>query len=126
MVKSKNSSKAVWRDILQQWEVRANSALVEAIGTEKTARVFNTIMNSGFQLQEEYIRATERYLGTLNLPSRSDIQRLSQRIDAIDYKVDLLINLLSSDGTTVEQNIGVGASRPARTRRSGHEENSDG
>lgn len=105
-----------WRSMLQQWEAEANKSLTEAIGREDSAKMLNGALRGALQMQSAFTEAMEKSLAALNLPTRSDVLRLSEQIGALERKIDALTEGSARD-TPEAQSITPLRSRPARTRQ---------
>lgn len=86
----KNPLLEAWRSMMQQWETSANKTLTEATSTKESAALLNGTLQGALQMQTAFTTAMEKYLTTLNLPTRNDVLQLSQQIKELERKVDAL------------------------------------
>ena len=105
-----------WRSMLQQWESEANKALTEATGREDSAKMLNGALRGALQMQSAFTEAMEKSLAALNLPTRSDVLRLSEQIGALERKIDEL-TYGSAREAPGAQSVAPVQSKPARTRQ---------
>ena len=80
----------IWRNLMQQWESQTNAAITELTKKEEFSREMNRAMSVNLRMQAAFNEAVEKALATLNLPSRDDLARVSERLVAIERKLDLL------------------------------------
>jgi hypothetical protein len=112
MAKEAGDYFGVWRSMLQQWDAQTNEALGKVTGQEAFSREVNRAMAANLQMQAAFNEAVEKGLAALNLPSRADVARLAEQLNAIERKLDALraAQPPAPPATTT-------AARPARTRR---------
>ena len=112
MAKEAGDFFGVWRTLLQQWDAQANESLTKMTGQESFSRDMNRAMGLNLQMQAAFNEAVEKALVALNLPSRADVARLAEQLNAIERKLDALKTPDAPDAPA-----GPKGSRPARTRR---------
>ena len=110
-----------WREFYQQSEATWGPQLEQNLGTEAYAAMIGQTLDAYVSFHKALRESMNRYLETMNLPSRDDFARvasqitaLEAKIDALDEKVeDLQDNLLDGERTP----NGQGASRTGSGRR---------
>ena len=95
---------AVWRDLLGQWEKGMNSLANETMASDQYTRSINGMMNLSLDLQRTLGESMAAYLTALNLPSKSDLSAISERLASIETRLDRIV--------TAAEGLALGA--PAR------------
>jgi hypothetical protein len=106
---------ALWRDLVSQMEKSVNEVADPGMKSDEFATVANKVLSAsvaGKALKREMLN---RYFGTLNLPTRSDIDALADKLQAIE---DRLIGM----SATLDRLAGVNPrggtiTSPSRTRK---------
>ena len=65
-----------FRDFVGQWERGVNQSANEAMGNEQFSRLMHGVTSTAAGARAGLGEAMERYLATLNLPSRADITNI--------------------------------------------------
>ncbi|HEY4441263.1 MAG TPA: poly(R)-hydroxyalkanoic acid synthase subunit PhaE [Candidatus Elarobacter sp.] len=104
---------ALWREMLGQWEKSVNALANQTMGSEEYSRRMNGAMGASLKLQESMRDAMTTYLATMNLPSRTDVARLDERVASVEAKLDRLIALVERGSAPKAPS----APRPPRTKR---------
>ena len=76
-----------WRKQLTQAERDWNQYFNEAMGSDAFSQVMGTWMNGFLTVQKNTGEAVERYLAGFNLPTRSDITEISERLTTIEERL---------------------------------------
>ena len=84
---------APWRDLVNQWEKGMNSLANTTMGSEQFSGGVNTAMNLSLRMQQKVGEVMATYLTTLNLPSKADITAVSERLAAIEARLDQIAAL---------------------------------
>jgi len=94
-----------WREMYQQSEAAWGKVFEQSMGTEAYAAMIGQTLDAYVSFQKALRESMNRYLETMNLPSRDDFTRvaaqvvaLEAKIDAIDEKLDDLLDRLKADG----------------------------
>ena len=96
---------ALVRDLVAKIEKGINESANPLLKSGEFSRVANKVMSAAMVAKKLAQELTQRYFEALNIPSRSDMMALGDRLQAIE---DRLINMQS----TLDRLAG-GASRPA-------------
>ena len=96
----------MWRDWAQQAEEQWNQYLNQMMGTEAFASTMGRSMEAMLALQTRLAEQFEATLRAWNLPTRSDLAALAERMTVIEQRLDHLTELLERERTPA-----------ARTRR---------
>jgi hypothetical protein len=74
----------LWHDMLAQWERGMNTIASQAGGSNELSRAMQQITALSLRMQQTAGEAMEKSLQALNLPTRSDIRELGERITRIE------------------------------------------
>ncbi len=98
----------LWRDMLGQWERGLNTVANQAMGSSEFSSAMHQVTALGLRMQQTAGEAMEKSLAALNLPSRTDIMALHDRLGRIEAALERLAP------APVQ---GTHAAAPARTRK---------
>lgn len=110
----------IWRDWLTQTERQWNSFFNEVMGTDSFARTMGGYLQVYSGFQRLLAESTERYLSYLNVPTRSDLLDVGERLSALDQRlsrVEAKLDALAAGQPGGNQPATGAAARPRRTRR---------
>lgn len=96
-----------WRETLTRLENQANGLATDSLRSQELVRSLHELSGATLSLQQMFDKGLGEYLRRANLPSRKDITELSQALQRIESKLDLL---LPAEARDVPK-------RPSRTRR---------
>lgn len=109
-----------FRDLVGQWERGVNQIANEAMGNEQFSRLMHGATSAAAGAKAGLGEAMERYLATMNLPSRADIVGIGERLQAIEAQLNRLSEIVATMATA-ESASGHAATRlapkPKRTRK---------
>ena len=74
----------LWREWVDQTERQWNSVLNEIMGTDQFGQASGRMMEVFLAMQASMNEATQRYFSALNLPTRSDLQEISDRLSGVE------------------------------------------
>ncbi|MEX2236844.1 MAG: poly(R)-hydroxyalkanoic acid synthase subunit PhaE [Dehalococcoidia bacterium] len=105
-----------WRQWLDQSERRWNEFFNEAMGTDQYSQVMGQMTRGYVAMQQQMGEMVERYLKSINVPTRSDLQEISERLSAIESR---LISIEGRLPTPAQERAPARAAapRPPRTRK---------
>ena len=78
----------LWRDLLRQWEDAGNSLTTDAMKSPEFSKFMNQTTTSSAELQRVFADFSAKYLAALNLPTRSDIVAIIERLHAIEGRIE--------------------------------------
>jgi hypothetical protein len=108
----------VWREWVDQAERQLNSALSEMMETERFSKSSGRMLDLMLGFQSTMSSATQRYFSTLNLPTRTDVLQLGDRLASIEERLGLIEQALSAlVPETAGRRTATAAPRPRRTRQ---------
>ena len=108
---------ALWRDMLGQWEKSVNTLANQTMASEDYSRSMNGALSLSIKMQESMRDAMTAYLAQMNVPSRTDVARLDERLGAVELKLDRLIALVERSGGAGGATRPADAARPPRPPR---------
>ena len=109
---------ALWRDLVSQMEKGANQFADPALKSDEFAKVANKVLSASVAGKALKLEMMNRYFGALNLPTRTDIDALSDRLQAIeDRLIGMSATLDRLAGVKLRAGTGLAVAGPARTRK---------
>ncbi len=116
---------AAWRDWMNQSERQWNSFLNETMATEEFSRSMGRGMDVFLNFQKQMNEALGRMFTSMNMPSRTDVMGLADRLSAIEERLVSLeatlanLRLSSPDGPAAQAPAAArpNVERPPRTRK---------
>ena len=78
----------LWRDLLRQWEDTGNSLGTDAMKSPEFSKFMNQATSSSAALQHVFADLSAKYLAALNLPTKSDITAIAERLHAIEKRIE--------------------------------------
>lgn len=104
-----------WREWFQENEQRWSESMTEVMGDDRFAKGMGRYFQEALHTQRMFTDSMAQYLGNLNMPSRSDILALGDRIGQLE---DTISSLQVEVRNLRDGRAGPAApSRPTRTRR---------
>jgi polyhydroxyalkanoic acid synthase PhaR subunit len=85
----------MWREWLNQSERQWNGFLNEAMSTEQFSQAMGRSMDLMLNFQRNMNEAMGRYFSALNIPTRTDIMSLGDRLSAIEERLVEMEQLLA-------------------------------
>ena len=110
----------LWRNWLVETERQWNAFFNDVMGTDSFGRLVGGYTEVYSTFQRLVAQNMERSLSTLNVPSRSDIVELSERLSRVDERLASIESSISALAEAVghpSQPAPVTQLRPRRTRR---------
>ena len=118
---------AMWRDWVANSERQWNAFLNNAMATDEFSQSMGRFMDVYLNLQKNMNEVMGRYLQTINVPTRSDILAIGERLSQIEDRLGAIESQLASAQRTAAAAAAApvnGASaasaakpRPARTKK---------
>ena len=106
----------IWRDWFQENEQRWSEALTDVMGDDRFAKGMGRYFQESLHMHRMFTDSMAQYLGNMNLPARSDILDLGDRIGRLEDTIAALQVDLREVTSTSRQ--GPSATiKPKRTRR---------
>lgn len=115
---------AAWRDWMNQSERQWNAFLNEAMATDEFSRTMGRGMDWFLNAQGQMNEALGRVLVSMNIPTRTDIMAIADRLAAIEERLLSIESQLNSarvnsavPGPDVRAESSPAPVRPPRTRK---------
>jgi Poly(R)-hydroxyalkanoic acid synthase subunit (PHA_synth_III_E) len=105
---------AAFRELVTQWEKGINEFANKAMNSDEFARAMNKATTTSTTMQQQLGELIGRYLMTLNLPTRSEMTSISERLQTIETSLHRISSQL--DKLTGSGDKGSSAG-PPRTKR---------
>jgi len=119
MADKSNDPVAIWQNMIGEMEKGFNSFANQAMASPEFSKVVNQVGGVAAGAQKQLGDLMEKYLVSMNLPSRSQMVGMAERLQSIEGQLNEIKALLHQ----VHNNSGApeggyaGAPRPPRTRR---------
>jgi hypothetical protein len=105
----------MWRDLLRQWEDAGNSLGAGAMKSPEFSKFMNQATSSSAALQRVFADLSAKYLAALNLPTKSDIIAIAERLHAIEKRIEEMQLTMAEDRS--QGPTGRGTVKPTRNRQ---------
>lgn len=106
---------AAWREWVTQSEHQMNKVFNEMMGTEQFARASGGWVEAMTMFQQTMNEGAQRYFQAVNLPTRTDLTELAERLTAVEDRLLRIEALLAQ--AVGRKGDASAAPRPVRTRR---------
>jgi hypothetical protein len=127
MDEDKLNPMALWRDWFVKSEKAWSQALTETMGDERFSKGMGRYMQEALHTHRMFSEGMSQYLANLNLPSRSDVLDISDRLGQIEDTLALIqvelreqriqISRASSLTPGAQTSDNLSPARPTRTKR---------
>jgi hypothetical protein len=111
---------APWRDLLSQWEQNVNAIANRTMGSDEYSSSMNGAMGATLKMQETMRQFMAAYLATANLPSRTEVLGIAERIGGVEARLDriavLLERIAAKEPGQATAQPAVSRPRPPRTK----------
>jgi hypothetical protein len=110
----KHDPAAAFRDLISQWEKGINEFANTAMNSDEFTRAMNKATTTSTSAQQQLGEVIGRYLTSLNLPSRSEMTNIGERLQAIETSLHRMTAQLEklAGGSSTTRSGG-----PPRTKR---------
>jgi polyhydroxyalkanoate synthesis regulator phasin len=111
-----------WRKVAADAEQRWNDYFNQLMGTEAFGQIMARSIDSYIAMQSTLARGMEQYLRALNIPSRTDVVQLAERVAMLEHKIDAIAAALgATDAAEPAGNSPARRSTGNRRKRNGRE-----
>jgi SMC interacting uncharacterized protein involved in chromosome segregation len=111
-----NDPVALWQKMIGEMEKGFNSFATKAMETPEFSQAMNRAGGVAAGAQKQFGDLMERYLISLNLPSREQMTGIAERLQSIEGQLGEIRSMLNRMSAGNASQSGV-APRPPRTRR---------
>jgi hypothetical protein len=119
MVDKGNDPVAIWQTMIGEMEKGFNSFANQAMATPEFSRAVNQVGGATAGAQKQLGELMEKYLVSMNLPSRAQMVGMAERLQSIEGQINeirtMLLQMQRASGTA-DASPG-GTPRPPRTKR---------
>src|ERR1700704_3757994 len=113
MADKSNDPVAMWQNMLGEMEKGFNSFANQAMTSPEFSKVMNQVGSVGAGAQKQLGELMEKYLVSMNLPSRAQIVSMGERLQSIEGQLNEIRALLYQ----AQQTSGAPAGGPATAPR---------
>jgi hypothetical protein len=118
MVDKGNDPAVIWQTMIGEMEKGFNSFANKAMASPEFSKVMNQVGGVTAGAQKQLGELMEKYLVSMNLPSRAQLVGMAERIQAIEGQLNEIKALLHQvHNNSNAPDGGYGAPRPPRTKR---------
>jgi Poly(R)-hydroxyalkanoic acid synthase subunit (PHA_synth_III_E) len=107
---------AAWRDLVTQWEKNLNEMANRTMGSDEFSQAMNRALSLSAGMQGSLQEAMGRYFASLNVPTRTEMEGIGERLRRIEERLDRVLVALGPAGAAA----GSGSAqrhKPPRTKR---------
>jgi SMC interacting uncharacterized protein involved in chromosome segregation len=119
MAEKSNDPVAIWQTMIGEMEKGFNSFANQAMASPEFSKVVNQVGGVSAGAQKQLGDLMEKYLVSMNLPSRAQMVGMAERLQSIEgqlNEIKAVLHQMQRDSGTGESGS-AGAPRPPRTRR---------
>jgi SMC interacting uncharacterized protein involved in chromosome segregation len=118
MADKSNDPVALWQTMIGEMEKGFNAFANQAMASPQFSKVVNQVGGATAGAQKQLGDLMEKYLLTMNLPSRAQMVNMAERLQTIEAQLNEIKALLQTHGNSAAPNSAVAPTpRPPRTRR---------
>lgn len=96
MANEESDPGAAFRDLVTQWERNFNSFANQVMGSESFSRAMQGAQKAQLTVQQAVSDAMQRHLTAMNMPTREDVIRISEKVQEIDRRLARIETLLEA------------------------------
>ena len=108
---------ALWQSMLGEMEKGFNTFAAQAMASPEFSKVMNQAGSVGAGAQKQFGDMMEKYLLSLNMPSRAQMVDIGGRLQSIETQLSEIRALLLQSGAAADDIQAAPAPRPPRTKR---------
>ena len=116
MADKTNDPVAMWQNMIGEMEKGFNSFANQAMTSPEFSRVMNQVGGVSAGMQKQLADLMEKYLTSMNLPSRAQMTNLGERLQSIETQLNEIKALLHQ-AHNASATAAPGPPKPPRTRR---------
>src|ERR1700679_2465990 len=119
MADKSNDPVALWQNMIGEMEKGFNAFANQAMASPQFSKVVNQVGGATAGAQKQLGELMEKYLLTMNLPSRAQMVGMAERLQSIEGQLNEIKAMLHQmqRATGVNDDGSSGAARPPRTKR---------
>jgi hypothetical protein len=112
-----NDPVALWQTMLGEMEKGFNAFANQAMASPEFSKVVNQVGGATAGAQKQLGELMEKYLVSMNLPSRAQMTNFGERLSAIEGQLNEITALLRQGNAAGVETGPPPASKPPRTKR---------
>ena len=112
-----NDPVAMWQKMVGDMEKGFNSLATKAMESPEFSQAMNRAGGVAAGAQKQFGELMEKYLVSMNLPSREQMTGMAERLQAIEGQIGEIRSMLHQMSVASGTAQASGAPRPPRTRR---------
>lgn len=105
------------RKFVDDWEKRIDGVANKVMGTDGFSQAMNQSQTLSLRIQKGFQDAMAAHLKNINMPSRGDVLRLAESVQALNQRMARMELMLEDVLRHTGNNSGAGRSGPPRTRK---------
>jgi SMC interacting uncharacterized protein involved in chromosome segregation len=118
MANKSNDPVALWQTMIGEMEKGFNAFANQAMSSPEFSKVMNQAGGASAGAQKQFAELMEKYLLSMNLPSRAQMVGMAERLQSIEGQLNEIKAMLHQMNASSGETSGyAGAPRPPRTRR---------
>ena len=108
---------ALWQKMVGEMEKGFNSFATKAMETPEFSQAMNRAGGAAAGAQKQFGDLMEKYLLSMNLPSREQMTGIAERLQVIEGQIGEIKSMLSQMSAASGGSLSDAAPRPPRTKR---------
>jgi SMC interacting uncharacterized protein involved in chromosome segregation len=117
MADKSNDPVAVWQNMIGEMEKGFNAFANQAMASPEFSKAVNQVGGVTAGAQKQLGELMEKYLVSMNLPSRAQMVGMAERLQSIEGQLNEIKALLHQFRSGTTEDGYAGTPRPPRTRR---------
>ena len=118
MADKSNDPAAIWQNMMGEMEKGFNAFANQAMASPEFSKLVNQVGGVSAGAQKQLGELMEKYLVTMNLPSRAQMVSMAERLQSIEGQLNEIKAMLHQvHHNSLAPEGGYGTPRPPRTKR---------
>jgi hypothetical protein len=117
MADKSNDPVAIWQTMIGEMEKGFNAFANQAMASPEFSKVVNQVGGVTAGAQKQLGDLMEKYLVSMNLPSRAQMVSMAERLQSIEGQLNEIKAMLHQNSSAASEGGYDGAPKPPRTRR---------
>ena len=117
MADKSNDPVAMWQNMIGEMEKGFNAFANQAMASPEFSKVVNQVGGATAGAQKQLGDMMEKYLVSMNLPSRAQMVNMAERLQSIESQLNEIKVLLQQNNAAARGGLSPAAPKPPRTKR---------
>jgi hypothetical protein len=117
MADKSNDPVALWQNMIGEMEKGFNAFATQALASPQFSKVLNQVGGTTAGAQKQLAELMEKYLVSMNLPSRAQMVSMAERLASIEGQLSEIKTLLQQTHGHTGTSKAPATPRPPRTKR---------